>query len=96
MNSDLIVKIEPDKSTESEYMIKDLNNIVLGRFNITSIDNKKKRCDINLTYYKEYKYSILKDALVCILRAIFKNANIFKVNIKISEKKVTDFLFRNA
>lgn len=85
MNSDLIIKIEPDKSTESEYLIKDLNNIILGRFNIASINNKKKRCDIDLIYYKEYKYSILKDTLVCILRAIFKNVNIFKVNIKICE-----------
>ena len=51
MNSDLIVKIEPDKSTESEYLIKDLNNIILGRFDIVSIDNKKKRCDINFIFF---------------------------------------------
>lgn len=85
MNSNLIVKIEADKSNESEYLIKDLHNIVLGRFNIISIDNIKKRCDIELKYYKQYEYSLLRDALICILRAVFKNVKIFKVNITVCE-----------
>lgn len=85
MNSDLIVKIEADKTNESEYLIKDLHNIILGRFNILDIDNEKKRCDINLRYYKEYKYSLLRDTLIYILRAVFKNMNIFKINIRTHE-----------
>lgn len=93
MNSDLSVKIEVDKASESEYLIKDLHDIILGRFNIIDIDNEKKRCDINLRYYKKYKYSLLREVLICILRAVFKNVNIFKVNIKTHENlDITPFL----
>ncbi len=83
MNSDLNIKIENDKINENEYLIKDIHNIVLGRFQITEFNESKRRCNIELSYYKEDNYLLLKNSLTGILKGIFKNKNIFKINIKV-------------
>lgn len=93
MNSVLNVKVENDKTNADEYVIKDIHNILLGRFKVMEMDEIKRRCNINLFYYKENDYSLLKDALKSILKAVFKNNNIFKVNIKIKDNlEIASFL----
>lgn len=86
MEADLTVKIEVDKLTKTEYLIKDKNDIIIGRFTTSEITNKRKTCDINLDFYREYGCELLKDTLTLILKATFKELNIFKVNIKVNEK----------
>ena len=83
MNSELDIKIENDKSNENEYLIKDIHNIVLGRFNVKEINESKRRCSIDLSYYKENNYLLLKNSLTGILKGLFKNKNVHKINIKV-------------
>ncbi len=85
MSSELKVKIENDKRDENQYLIKDVHNIVLGRFYVKEFDESKRRCSINLSYYKENSYMLLKDSLMSILKGIFKNKAIFKINIKVKD-----------
>lgn len=85
MESDLSVKIQSDKSSETEYLIKDKSDIIVGRFITSELNSQSKTCDINLKFYREYDYELLSDTLTLILKATFKDANIFKVNIRVVE-----------
>lgn len=86
MESDFNVKIQPDKTNRTEYLIKDKNEIIIGRFTTPELYGESKTCDINLKFYRENDYVLLMDTLVLILKAIFRDADIFKVNIKVNEK----------
>lgn len=86
MESNVSVKIQADKLSQTEYLIKDKNDIIIGRFITYELNSPSKTCDINLKFYREYNYELLNDALTLILKATFKDVNIFKVNIKIIEK----------
>ena len=85
MESDFSVKIQSDKSSQTEYLIKDKSNIIIGRFTTSELNSQSKTCDINLKFYREYDYELLSDTLGLILKATFKDANIFKVNIRVIE-----------
>ena len=85
MESDLRVKIQSDKSSETEYLIKDKSDIIVGRFITSELNSQSKTCDINLKFYREYDYELLSDTLTLVLKATFKDANIFKVNIRVVE-----------
>ena len=52
MKPDLMIKIEVNKSNDSEYLVKDMSNITIGRFNIVEMNDLNKRCDIRLRFYK--------------------------------------------
>ena len=86
MESDLSVKIQSDKLSETEYLIKDKSNIIVGRFTTSELNSQSKTCDINLKFYRENDYGLLIDTLTLILKATFKDVDIFKVNIKVNEK----------
>lgn len=85
MKTDLKVKINADKSSEEEYIIKDSNDIIVGRFMILDLNVSNKRCDIRLNFYRESNYELLCDALSLILKATFNNNRVFKVNIRVLE-----------
>ena len=80
MESDLSVKIQSDKSSETEYLIKDKSGIIVGRFTTSELNSQSKTCDINLKFYREYDYELLSDTLTLILKATFNDSSIFKVN----------------
>ncbi|OOM67845.1 GNAT family protein [Clostridium sp. BL-8] len=84
MESDANVKIQIQSKTE--YLIKDKNDIIIGRLNIFEMNENSRTCDINLRFYREYNYELLNTTLILILKATFKDSNIFKVNIKVPEK----------
>ena len=86
MESNVSVKIQADKLSQAEYLIKDKNDIIIGRFITFELNSPSKTCDINLKFYREYNYELLNDTLSLILKATFKDSNIFKVNIKVLEK----------
>lgn len=86
MESNLKVKISVDKSLNQEYIIKDSNDIIIGRFSILEMNISSKRCNIKLNFYRTSSYELLYDSLSQILKAIFKNNAIFKVNIIVLER----------
>ncbi|GAA0079098.1 GNAT family protein [Clostridium sp. CTA-5] len=85
MESNFKVKIEANKLSQTEYIIKDKSDITIGRFYILELDNLIKKCDIKLKFYKTYEYELLKESLNLILKAVFKDLNIFKINVKATE-----------
>ena len=92
MKPNLKVKIQADKSCEEEYIIKDNNDIIVGRFNITELNVSNKRCDVKMNFYRENNYELLCDTLSLVLSAIFKNSKVFKVNIRSVENINMHFL----
>lgn len=85
MQLDISVKIQADKLSKTEYLIKDMNDIIIGRFSTMELESSSKTCDIKLKFYREYNCELLNDTLTLILKATFKDPNIFKVNIKVLE-----------
>lgn len=86
MQLNVSVKIQADKLSETKYLIKDMNDIIIGRFRTIELEDPSKTCDIDLKFYREYNYELLNDTLTLILKATFKDLNIFKVNIKVLER----------
>jgi ribosomal-protein-alanine N-acetyltransferase len=86
MEAELRVKIQLDKSSQTEYWVKDKSDIIIGRFTASELNSKSRTCDIDLKFYRENDYALLSDTLVLILKATFKYINVFKVNIKVNEK----------
>lgn len=80
MKSNLRVKIQSDKLSEEKYIIKDNNDIIIGRFDIFEFNASSKRCEIRLNFYRDNNYELLYDTLNLILKATF-NKSVFKVNI---------------
>ncbi|GAB6168902.1 GNAT family protein [Clostridium carnis] len=80
------VNIDLVKGTLSDYIIKDKNNIVIGRFTIVDLDSENKKCNVKLKFYRENNYDLLKETIKSILRAIFKDVNIYKANFIVNEK----------
>lgn len=85
MQLDVSVKIQADKLSQTEYLIKDMNDIIIGRFSTMELEGSSKTCDIKLKFYREHNYQLLNDVLILILKATFKDPNIFKVNVKVLE-----------
>ncbi|MCR1951975.1 MULTISPECIES: GNAT family protein [unclassified Clostridium] len=79
------ISIDLVKGTFSDYIIKDKNNIFIGRFTIVELDKDNKKCTVKLKFYKENKYDLLKETVQSILRAIFKDTNIYKANVLVDE-----------
>ncbi len=79
------ISIDLVKGTFSDYIIKDKNNIFIGRFTIVELDKDNKKCTVKLKFYREKKYDLLKETVQSILRAVFKDTNIYKTNILVDE-----------
>lgn len=79
------VNIDLVKGTLSDYIIKDKNNIVIGRFTIVELDNDNKKCNVKFNFYRESEYNLLTEAVKSILRAVFKDGKIYKVNFIVNE-----------
>lgn len=79
------VNIELVKGSLNDYIIKDKNNIFIGNFSIIELDKENKRCNLKLKFFKDKKLELLREALTNILNVIFKDSNIYKVNIFVDE-----------
>ncbi len=77
--------IEQNSSNVNEYIIKDRLGINLGRVFILDMENANKQCTMRIKFYKGNQYEALKEALVLILRTIFNNGKILKINIIVNE-----------
>lgn len=85
MDNQKDVNIELIKGTLDDYIVKDKDKIVIGRFTITELDKENKKCNLKLKFYREDNYDLLKITLEAILKAVFKDKNTFKTNIVVSE-----------
>jgi len=85
MDNQREVNIELIKGTLDDYIVKDKDKIVIGRFTITELDKENKKCNLKLKFYRENNYDLLKNTLEAILKAVFKDKNIFKSNVVVSE-----------
>ena len=79
------VNIELVKGSLNDYIIKDRNNIFIGNFSIIELDKENKKCNLKLKFFKDKKLELLREALLNILNVIFKDGNIYKVNILVDE-----------
>ena len=85
MDNQKEVNIELIKGTLDDYIVKDKDKIVIGRFTITELDKENKKCNLKLKFYREDNYDLLKITLEAILKAVFKDKNTFKANVVVSE-----------
>ena len=85
MNSRKEINIELVKGSINDYRIKDKNKIVIGIFSIINMDKSNKRCDIRFKFYRNDNYYLVRETLEVILKVVFKEENIFKVNIMVDE-----------
>ena len=59
--------------------------MVAGRFTIGELDKENKRSTIRFKFYRENNYELLKASIDMILKTVFKDGNINKVNFLVSE-----------
>lgn len=85
MSRERNVFIEIVKGTTSEYVIKDKNKITIGRFTILDLDKENKRCNIRFKFYRQGDYDLMSEAIDFILRVVYKNGVVHKVNFYTSE-----------
>ena len=79
------VNIELVNGTLTEYIIKDKDKILIGRFSVLDLDKTNKKCNVSLKFYREDNYLLLLESVKLILKAIFKDQNVFKINFVVSE-----------
>lgn len=75
------VNISINSKDNKEYIIRDNNMIVIGRFVILELDKENKRCNIRLNFYKDNNKQLLKASLNMLVDAVFKEVEIEKINI---------------
>lgn len=68
---------------EKEYIIQDAVGITLGRIFILELNHESKYCCFRIKFYKNDKVHepILKKALELIIRSLFRNQKLYKLNI---------------
>lgn len=85
MEENKVINIELVKGSLSDYIIKDKNFIIIGRFTITDFDKDNKKYNVKFKFYRDSDYNLLVEAIRTILKAIFKDSYIHKANFIVSE-----------
>lgn len=82
------VTVDLVKGSEREYIIRDRNGITLGRVFIIEISDQNKYCSFKIKFYKsgQSSYELLKESLKMFLISLFKNMNVYKVNVITDEE----------
>lgn len=75
------VTITINPSDSMEYVIRDKNKINIGRFNIVELDEENRKCNIKFKFYRRDDHGLLKETLKLLLKAIFKDKDINKLNV---------------
>ena len=93
MSPNYTVNISFNKGSSNEYIIRDKNNINIGRFSVEGLDKVSKKCNVDFKFYREHDYKLLRESLELLLMATFKYKNIYKVNIRVVEEiNISPFL----
>ena len=87
MSFDKNVFIEAIRGNDREYVVKDKVGIILGRFFLKDLDSKNKKVDVKLKFYKEDNYKLMKETLRKILKVLFAEKDIYKINLFVSDIK---------
>ncbi|EJT5939569.1 TPA: GNAT family protein [Clostridium perfringens] len=87
MSFDKNVFIEAIRGNDREYVVKDKVGIILGRFFLKDLDSKNKKVDVKFKFYKEYNYKLMKETLRKILKVLFAEKDIYKINLFVSDIK---------
>lgn len=87
MSFDKNVFIEAIRGNDREYVVKDKVGIILGRFFLKDLDSKNKKVDVKFKFYKEYNYKLMKETLRKILKVLFVEKDIYKINLFVSDIK---------
>ena len=87
MSFDKNVFIEAIRGNDREYVVKDKVGIILGRFFLKDVDSKNKKVDVKFKFYKEYNYKLMKETLRKILKVLFAEKDIYKINLFVSDIK---------
>lgn len=85
MPQTLGVSILKSPSNSNEYIIKDKDKINIGRFIITDLDEENRKCDIKFKFYRVNDQDLLTETLKLVLKAVFNEIRVNKINIFISE-----------
>ena len=85
MPQTLGVSILKSPSNSNEYIIKDKDKINIGRFIITDLDEENRKCDIKFKCYRVNDQDLLTETLKLVLKAVFNEIRVNKINIFISE-----------
>lgn len=87
MSFDKNVFIEVIRGNDREYVVKDKVGIILGRFFLKDLDSKNKKVDVKFKFYKEDNYKLMKETLRKILKVLFAEKDIYKINLFVSDIK---------
>lgn len=79
------VSISKNPGDELEYIIRDKHKINIGRFIILELDKENKKCSVKLKFYRRQHQELLRDTLMVMLKAFFRDISINKVNVFVSE-----------
>lgn len=75
------VSISKNPGEVMEYLIRDKDKINIGRFIVLELDKENKRSSIKFKFYRRENNELLRDTLVVMLKAFFKDILINKINI---------------
>ena len=87
MSFDKNVFIEAIRGNDREYVVKDKVGIILGRFFLKDLDSKNRKVDVKFKFYKEDNYKLMKETLRKILKVLFAEKDIYKINLFVSDIK---------
>lgn len=80
------ITILKNQTDEKEYVIRDKNKINTGRFTILELDKENRRCNIRLKFYRREEIDLLNETLQLLLKTIFNDTKINKVNVFVDDK----------
>lgn len=86
MQEEKRVTLERVTGRDNEYIIKDISGITAGRIFIVEMMKEHKYCTVRVKFYRYDSGRLLKEALTILLRTLFRNKDINKVNILIDEQ----------
>lgn len=80
------VTISKSIADDNEYVIQDRNQINTGRFTILELDKENRKCNLRLKFYRTDEVDLLRDTLKILLKTIFNDSRINKVNVFADDK----------
>lgn len=86
MSKERNVFVERIQGSKSEYVIKDNNRIIVGRFIITELDKENRRCNVKFKFYRQEEYELMSEAIDVILVAAFNDSSVYKVNFYCNDR----------
>jgi ribosomal-protein-alanine N-acetyltransferase len=86
MGQDKKVILEQVHGRQNEYIIKDISGINAGRVFILELVKEHKYCTIRIKFYRIDDGNLLKEALTLLLKTLFRNKDINKINVLVDEQ----------